>query len=51
MFNWPLEELMERNNGSFVEENFNYSSGTNEEWLSVEEIQDLVEKNKNYFNG
>lgn len=39
---WNLEAFIKEFNAKPVEEGFTYNSGTNEEWLSVEEIQNLI---------
>ena len=53
---WKLEEFITHFNAKKVKEGFNYNSGENEEWLSVNDIRDLIKKhldptfeiNKNY---
>ncbi|AFK01552.1 UDP-N-acetylglucosamine 4,6-dehydratase [Emticicia oligotrophica DSM 17448] len=39
---WNTEEYLKHFNASFVPEGFKYNSGTNEEWLTVEEIRDQI---------
>lgn len=39
---FSIEEYMEKNNAVRVPEGFTYNSGMNDEWLSVEEIRDLI---------
>jgi len=41
---WDLNKFLEYFNAKRVREGFNYSSGTNDEWLSVEQIRDLVKQ-------
>ncbi len=41
---WSLPEFIKSFNAIKVPEGFNYSSGTNEEWLEVEQLQSLIEK-------
>ena len=41
---WSLEEYMKAFKATKVEPGFKYNSGTNEEWLTVEQIRDLIEK-------
>jgi UDP-N-acetylglucosamine 4,6-dehydratase (inverting) len=39
---WNLDEFIKKNNAVKVEEGFKYNSGTNTEWLSVEDIRQLI---------
>jgi UDP-N-acetylglucosamine 4,6-dehydratase/5-epimerase len=39
---WDVNEFLEKNNGRFVEKGFEYNSGTNTEWLGVEELRTLI---------
>ncbi|MEM7299281.1 MAG: UDP-N-acetylglucosamine 4,6-dehydratase (inverting), partial [Bacteroidota bacterium] len=39
---WDLEEFVAEHNAVKVEEGFNYNSGTNDDWVSVEEIRQLI---------
>lgn len=39
---WDVEEFMEVFNGTRCPENFSYSSGNNTEWLTVDELRELV---------
>jgi len=48
---WEVEDFRKNSNGSegkFCEFGFKYNSGTNTEWLSVEEIKDLINKNTDF---
>jgi len=40
--NWKLAEFISHFNAKKVEEGFQYSSGNNEEWVSVEELRQLI---------
>lgn len=42
--NWSLEEYIEHFKAVKVPEGFNYNSGTNEEWLMVNDIRELIIK-------
>lgn len=42
--NWSLQEYMEHFKPAKVAEGFNYNSGTNNEWLSVNDIRDLIKE-------
>lgn len=42
---WDLEKFKEKFNCKFVEQGFKYNSGTNEEWVSAEEIRQLIIEN------
>jgi FlaA1/EpsC-like NDP-sugar epimerase len=45
IYNWSSDP--QRNKGGVkVDEDFTYSSGSNEEWMSVDELQDWIEANK-----
>ena len=39
---WNVEKFAAAFNGKHCRENFHYSSGTNSEWLSVEDIRELI---------
>ena len=41
-FRYTKGEYMEQNDAKAVPPDFTYSSGTNEEWLSVEDIRSLI---------
>jgi UDP-N-acetylglucosamine 4,6-dehydratase/5-epimerase len=41
---WKLEEYMEHFGATNVTQGFNYSSGENAEWLSVEDLRELIVK-------
>ena len=41
---WSREEYMEQLAAKPVMQGFQYNSGTNEEWLSVQDIRDLIKK-------
>lgn len=41
---WKLEEFIEFFNAVKVPDGFNYNSGTNSEWLSVNDLRDLIVK-------
>ena len=41
---WNREEYMNHFKAKAVEPGFRYNSGTNKEWLSIEEIRNLIEK-------
>jgi len=43
--NWELREFVEKFNAKKVKEGFNYNSGQNTEWLSVQDIRKLIKKN------
>jgi UDP-N-acetylglucosamine 4,6-dehydratase/5-epimerase len=53
---WKLEDFISHFNAKKVKEGFNYNSGDNEEWLSIEELRELIkihmdpsfELNENY---
>jgi UDP-N-acetylglucosamine 4,6-dehydratase/5-epimerase len=42
--NWQLDEYIEHFKAVKVSEGFNYNSGTNTDWLSVEEIRSLIKE-------
>lgn len=42
--NWKVEEFIEAFNARKVAEGFQYSSGNNEEWVSVEELRLLIKE-------
>lgn len=39
---WNLDEFIKKNNAKPVPEGFKYNSGTNTEWLSVNDIRELI---------
>lgn len=39
---WDVEDFKRKFDGDFCKEGFRYNSGENEEWLSVEEIRNLI---------
>ncbi|MGI8892263.1 MAG: UDP-N-acetylglucosamine 4,6-dehydratase (inverting) [Bacteroidia bacterium] len=39
---WELEDFVSHFNAKKVKEGFNYNSGTNEEWLTVQDIRQLI---------
>jgi len=39
---WNINEYLKHFGASFVEEGFKYNSGTNEEWLTVEQIREEI---------
>ena len=39
---WKLEEFIQHFNASRVPEGFSYNSGSNTEWLTVEELRSLI---------
>jgi UDP-N-acetylglucosamine 4,6-dehydratase len=41
---WDIEAYLQRFNGSRCEPGFSYCSGTNTEWLSVEQIRELIKE-------
>ncbi|MGN6165764.1 MAG: UDP-N-acetylglucosamine 4,6-dehydratase (inverting) [Flavisolibacter sp.] len=41
---WRLEDFVRHFNAKKVKEGFNYNSGQNEEWLSVNDIRELIKK-------
>jgi UDP-N-acetylglucosamine 4,6-dehydratase/5-epimerase len=42
--NWSLDDYVEHFKPTKVQEGFNYNSGTNMEWLSVEDLRSLIKK-------
>ncbi|MEY4458801.1 MAG: hypothetical protein RIT38_6 [Bacteroidota bacterium] len=42
---WPLEEYLKTFNAHKVEDGFVYNSGTNSEWVSIEELRNLIREN------
>ncbi len=42
--NWNLDEFIKHFNAKKVKQGFNYNSGENSEWLSVEEIRALIKQ-------
>lgn len=48
---WEVEDFRKNSNGSegkYCEFGFKYNSGTNDEWLSVDQIKDLINKNTDF---
>ena len=43
--NWKLGDFIKQFNATKVSEGFNYSSGTNQEWLTVENLRTLIKAN------
>lgn len=41
---WDMQEWMKKFNAKRVPEGFKYNSGTNSEWVSVEELRSLIKK-------
>ncbi len=41
---WSIDKYLEHFNASRVEQGFSYNSGTNDEWLSVEEMRTLIKE-------
>lgn len=39
---WSNDEYMKRYNGKKVPENFSYNSGSNTEWMSIKDIQNMI---------
>ncbi|MFG1523159.1 UDP-N-acetylglucosamine 4,6-dehydratase (inverting) [Halobacteriovorax sp. ZH1_bin.1] len=39
---WDVNEYMKHFNAKFVEKGFKYNSGTNTEWVTVEELRELI---------
>jgi len=44
MHNWDLNDYIQHFNAKKVKEGFNYNSGENTEWLSVEKIRTLIKQ-------
>ncbi|MBS1631945.1 MAG: polysaccharide biosynthesis protein, partial [Bacteroidetes bacterium] len=44
---WKLDEFIKHFNAKKVNEGFNYNSGQNAEWLTVEEIRSLIKEHVN----
>ena len=42
--NWELKDFIEKFNAKKVKEGFNYNSGQNSEWLSVQDIRKLIKE-------
>ncbi len=42
--NWDLKEYIKHFNAKKVQQGFNYNSGSNEEWLSVDQIRNLIKE-------
>ncbi len=40
--NWDIEQYLEKFDAKYVQKGFTYNSGTNDEWLSIEEIRQLI---------
>ncbi len=40
--NWKVEDFIQQFNAKKVTEGFQYSSGNNDEWVSVEELRSLI---------
>lgn len=51
MGKYPAEAYLEKFEGRFVPENFQYSSDTNPVFLSVNELRDLIEKHISFANS
>ena len=45
MPNWKLSDFIDQFKATRVVEGFNYSSGTNTEWLSVNALRKLIKEN------
>jgi UDP-N-acetylglucosamine 4,6-dehydratase len=41
---WKIEDFIKKFNGKMVEMGFKYNSGTNSEWLSVEDIREQIKQ-------
>lgn len=41
---WNVDDYMKHFNAKYVEKGFKYNSGTNTEWVTVEELRDLIKK-------
>ena len=41
---WSSESYKDKHEGSRVSENFEYSSNTNKEWVSTEELREIIAK-------
>jgi UDP-N-acetylglucosamine 4,6-dehydratase/5-epimerase len=46
---WDEKNFAKKNNGKLCKRGFHYSSEVNEQWLSVEELRELIEKNQSMF--
>jgi len=44
---WSADDLIKKYDGKYVSENFDYTSGNNTEWLSVEDLRTQIQKNLN----
>jgi UDP-N-acetylglucosamine 4,6-dehydratase len=42
---WNIDEMIDRFQGQYVERGFKYDSGSNDEWLSVKDLRNLISKN------
>ena len=42
---WSLEEYITRFNAKKVAEGFSYSSGNNSEWLTIDDLRNLIKEN------
>ena len=43
--NWDIKEYVKKFNAKLVPEGFNYSSGENTEWETVESLRKLIAEN------
>ncbi len=51
-FEWCItEDFLKQNGGTFCADNFSYRSDTNEEWLSIDDIKQLVNEWSEENNG
>ena len=41
---WSSENYIDQHKGSRVDENFEYSSNTNKDWISTEELREIIAK-------
>jgi UDP-N-acetylglucosamine 4,6-dehydratase (inverting) len=44
LYNWKLDDFIKHFNATKVPQGFNYNSGENTEWLSVEKIRELIKQ-------
>lgn len=44
---WDIEEFIRKFNGKLCKDGFSYNSGTNSQWLSVEDIRHLIQSHVN----
>jgi UDP-N-acetylglucosamine 4,6-dehydratase/5-epimerase len=42
--NWEVDDYIKAFNAKKVKEGFHYNSGTNAEWLSVEDLRNLIQQ-------